>query len=1091
MTSATETSSASNQRDLFCLLDADNIKTVEETKALIHENLHSSRDPGLLHAMVEYYLKTRSPACLQILSGIHEARAQALFEKMNDSLKHRTTRLVTLTLLGHIVRKQPSWLHKIIKTPLFDTLLKCLKVDTDAVVLESAVLIITTMLPMVPVSIGPWLPELFEIFTRLSSYRAHGQGNAPEVYLLHLHVAVYMFFHRLYAMYPNNFLMYLRTLNNEPSKKVIFQDYVKPMLEYVRVHPCVITETAQTETDKHRWKQKEAHDIVIECMKVSLDPIDRIQEKGNFLSSSMHRHSCQELYADKSITSILTASWDSEGLGLEKIKERRMSDSATQTGKSLQSGDSGTDSCSLPVVSSTEIASGWSTSGLCQLNTPPSSRMSPSTSNPDLTSSLTCNIHSHCSTPAGVYTPGQSPTASLGEDVAYPPSYSSSPSISGSRGKIGSMAGIYNDRATLLKGSKAATSQEGQLARALFSALTLQSQQNHKSAPAAIMGHQSSTPNKCQEDGKIESAVETSHEMSNVSHTSSITSFEAHGEETKGSVRRTSLEKIDSGTFNVLPKEEFRDSSEEGDYPLEVNQFKPQDARSVETNAGFLSGSLTAMAGQTLDAGTSPNLADEYKLLPENTCSSKEINVSHEVMVQSCCENDGLISSTQLEDELGSTISLDKGQCHAEASKKETSVASSDASCDLSKCQATIPASQPNHHGFVTSDVFAGFPQLLHWIRGELDCSNFNAESDEPSFSRPQFSAMSCRASPVEILDNYLKTGSSIHHGELSRVPLVSQAGTCWTHFGGKPPVDEVEILRGQVKLLHNQLLFERHKCDLHAIRNRRLIGKTFKAVQYQEELQATKDQLRLQEDKMRELTEALNQQMEESRKYKSLTSGWENHQRIELQNLLNENAQLKYKEKELLEKFETQQRDYDSKHVEVHQLKAKIFTLENELERLKVESSEKDHLTKQVNHLVKEVLLLGELNQQHKDTIKKLTLTEAQHPESSMHLKTCHRELTVAKQTVKWQKAELEALTSKLADVETVVSNKDNEIRDMKKFIEGLKGTCIGKIQSLEEKYNAQKKVTQALESYILDVQAVESARKEKIASEKLQPES
>lgn len=57
-------------------LDADNIKTVEETKARIQGNLHSSRDPGLLNAMVEYYLKTRSPACLQILSSIHEARAQ-------------------------------------------------------------------------------------------------------------------------------------------------------------------------------------------------------------------------------------------------------------------------------------------------------------------------------------------------------------------------------------------------------------------------------------------------------------------------------------------------------------------------------------------------------------------------------------------------------------------------------------------------------------------------------------------------------------------------------------------------------------------------------------------------------------------------------------------------------------------------------------------------------------------------------------------------------------------------------------------------------------------------------------------------------
>lgn len=76
MTSTPESSSVPSQGDLFSLLDADNKHTVEETKALIHENLHSSRDPGLLNSMVEFYLKTRSQACLQILSGIHEARAQ-------------------------------------------------------------------------------------------------------------------------------------------------------------------------------------------------------------------------------------------------------------------------------------------------------------------------------------------------------------------------------------------------------------------------------------------------------------------------------------------------------------------------------------------------------------------------------------------------------------------------------------------------------------------------------------------------------------------------------------------------------------------------------------------------------------------------------------------------------------------------------------------------------------------------------------------------------------------------------------------------------------------------------------------------------
>ena len=46
------------------------------------------------------------------------------------------------------------------------------------------------------------------------------------------------------------------------------------------------------------------------------------------------------------------------------------------------------------------------------------------------------------------------------------------------------------------------------------------------------------------------------------------------------------------------------------------------------------------------------------------------------------------------------------------------------------------------------------------------------------------------------------------------------------------------------------------------------------------------------------------------------------------------------------------------------------------------------------VNHLVKELLVMGELNQQQKDTIKKLTAVEGQNPESNMHLHGCHREL-------------------------------------------------------------------------------------------------
>lgn len=47
-----------------------------------------------------------------------------------------------------------------------------------------------------------------------------------------------------------------------------------------------------------------------------------------------------------------------------------------------------------------------------------------------------------------------------------------------------------------------------------------------------------------------------------------------------------------------------------------------------------------------------------------------------------------------------------------------------------------------------------------------------------------------------------------------------------------------------------------------------------------------------------------------------------------------------------------------------------------------------------QVNHLVKELLIMGELNQQQKDVIQKLALAEGQNPESNLQLHGCHREL-------------------------------------------------------------------------------------------------
>lgn len=64
-----------NPSELLALLNSDNRVTIEQTKALIHENLYTSRDPTLLNALIEFYLETRSVIALQILANLHEGRA--------------------------------------------------------------------------------------------------------------------------------------------------------------------------------------------------------------------------------------------------------------------------------------------------------------------------------------------------------------------------------------------------------------------------------------------------------------------------------------------------------------------------------------------------------------------------------------------------------------------------------------------------------------------------------------------------------------------------------------------------------------------------------------------------------------------------------------------------------------------------------------------------------------------------------------------------------------------------------------------------------------------------------------------------------
>ncbi|XP_037830887.1 TSC complex subunit 1a isoform X2 [Kryptolebias marmoratus] len=272
--------------ELLLSLDSSELQEAERVRATVNQQLSTDRGGVVLSSLVEYYLDSSSSQAALLLSSIREPHHKVLLEKLNESLNRAGTRLAAVTLLGHLIRKQPPWVHHISQSALLSSLLRCLKTDGDVVVLVTGVLVLITLLPMIPQAGKQHIYDFFDVFGRLASWSFRNPGHVSVVFLVHLHAGVYSLFHRLYGMFPCNFISYLRLHYSMKENLDTFQEVVKPMLEHVRVHPELVTGTQDNELDPSRWRRHEVHDIVIECSKLSLDPLESSCELDIYSSSS-------------------------------------------------------------------------------------------------------------------------------------------------------------------------------------------------------------------------------------------------------------------------------------------------------------------------------------------------------------------------------------------------------------------------------------------------------------------------------------------------------------------------------------------------------------------------------------------------------------------------------------------------------------------------------------------------------------------------------------------------------------------------------------------------------------------------------------
>lgn len=237
-----------------------------------------------------------------------------LFHSLDDLIITADTRLQALTLLSTFLRHQAPHLYLVLNTPLVEHLLKCLMNDTSTTVLSVALTSLIMLLPHIPSSLGPHLPRMFLIYSRLlcwekfSPLSTEAQRSLvtddrisnvdadddqeysdigidvkwekvePQDGTIEAATPELMaYFTYLYGLYPLNFMSYIRKPRRYlkaidfPGADIfdLDQAVIRSRTEQFRqvhlLHPNFYNMTADEELVDPKWPKMDPADVVGEC----------------------------------------------------------------------------------------------------------------------------------------------------------------------------------------------------------------------------------------------------------------------------------------------------------------------------------------------------------------------------------------------------------------------------------------------------------------------------------------------------------------------------------------------------------------------------------------------------------------------------------------------------------------------------------------------------------------------------------------------------------------------------------------------------------------------------------------------------------
>ncbi|XP_055523070.1 hamartin [Wyeomyia smithii] len=1091
---------------LFSDLESNNLALADDSKKRFSELFTTSRESWLSHSMMDYFGQTSSVRIIDILVKVQQPHDKYILDKLAEWIRSGSNKMLALTLFGHIIQKRPSWLCKVGSHQLVREMLKLSKMEKEIIPLINAVLCIINLLPVIPLVMGGYVQDLFEIFNYLATFDRNTSVNLPEDQLIHLQFGLYELFNRLYGMYPCNFVTFLKR-EYRGEKQAIFQHTIKPLLDTVKIHPRLVSSDQDSEISQVRWKNMEPHDVVNECARMSLDYLDKPQEPQQIAGNECPCYATPLKPAEfNAVTTAIDFQWKASVNYFNTIStDQKLSTIAAQN-------------------------SFWSPSNMMQPTPPPGPATVPHTPNP--TPSYTIPSISGPQLPAA---DGASPPEAAVEatpettpmkDIVKPvrPYPVNSTAVRAMWNTSQPSSPIKKEATHFSYEKSVITSQK---------LLRMVNDRNHSvlqmpsnSAVNTTTTSTSTTSNSVPSsplpiDQPAFEISRLSQLVSNVSLTSgTIARFdsptishpdctqedqEVHDINSQHMLQELLPIPLTQAVPHQLPsvhpmKEAFdaEDFEQEEGSPCSAGglHFKNSQSMINFTRRRYRMHSQCVVdSDPSYSTGTSP--ADTSSYMLKNGTGISTARSSAGVVTRKHQRRHSLPDlkkyslrvdpKTLAGDRLDLTLVETNGDSSSGSSPSGEEAISAATHFHKKQEQKT------EEHIRRNLTLFQEIRKNLTNVGGchrtgqnGLPVSSLTSSATQTIESYPQ---------PYEqivygILQEELKYKSDIALKRLQErcdsenkpdpnLMLDKYIELCVKkRVANGDPRRMDELYRDHITLLNLQLQYEKHRREIHAERNRRLLGKSRVIRGLEQSNETLKDQV----SRLTKEISSLNTELAALRRKTNADWGKNSSEVIELKERYaaevhkNQALQTQIKELEFALKEETQARKEQSMAVE--QARGELFDLRNEMQQALYKADLGQQYRDELTRLQCELILMGEIQLKCKERLGSLDSVKARDVENAIIQETYLEEVKDLKFNLEMKSGQLDSTKERLTELDQLLVKRDETIALQKRMLKTVKEEYEEKFNALERKYHAQKAIVIKMEEAILELRVSTAAR-------------